>query len=340
MGGDSGQALLDGEAQRSFQVAQGARVSAAFAPETLMGNPDFAKGYRFASRWGAGTPVPGYGSPHFEAGLYAGITDRPQVQQLWLARHASLGERHPELPRRIELHRQYSIQAQSSLRGFRVQGAYLAQGIKTRRQKDGDEECWKCGDYMRPEERERGPSWAPVMGTPWQHKPEHQERCDWIRGLSVADYKAQKAKEKAGKTAGVSTDLITDGPGTSPDPMGGTPINGPGTPPPMGGLDEAATPGGAPPYQGAPPLPGGPVVPDQVMGHPQRPPQPDGPFTNTFSGQHPENVTLAPAAPDTAAQPGYSNKNAYDGAMPDRVAKMAAFRQRVQAGIALMGAKQ
>ena len=39
------------------------------------------------------------------------------------------------------------------------------------------------------------------------------------------------------RQAGTSTDLITDGPGTSPDPMGGTPLNGPGTPPPMGGLD-------------------------------------------------------------------------------------------------------
>lgn len=355
MGGDNGQPMLDQEAQQRVQVAHGSlrRVSAAFAPDVLMGQPDFAKAYRFASRWAEGTPVPGVGSAHFEAGLFAGITDRPQAQQHWMARHAVLAKRHPELATRIDLHAQYSVRALGSLEGFRVEGAYLRTAIKTRRYKEGDEECWKCGDYVRPEEREKGPHWAPVMGVPYQHKPEHQERCDWTRGLSVADYKNWKADQKAQKnqgqqpaktpakkTAGVSTDLITDGPGTSPDPMGSTPINGPGTPPPMGGLDQAATPGGAPPYQGAPPMPGGPVVPDPVMGHPQQPSQPDGPFTNTFSGQHPENANLAPAAPDTAAQPGYSNKDAYDGASPDRVAKLAAFRSRVQAGIVSMGAKQ
>lgn len=332
MGGDNGQALLDQEAQQHVQTAQGARHHA------VLDDPDFIKGYGFASKWREGIALPSTGSAHFEAGLYAGVTDRPEMQAAWTSRHAALATRHPELGHRISRHQMLSTQM-ASRGGLRVEGSYVTTAIKTRRQKDGDEECWKCGDYMRPEERERGPSWAPVMGTPWQHKPEHQERCDWIRGLSVADYKNWKADQKT-KTAGVSTDLITDGPGTSPDPMGGTPLNGPGTPPPMGGRDEAATPGGAPPYQGAPPLPGGPVVPDQVMGPSQQPPQPDGPFTNTFSGNHPSNVTLAPVAPNTAAQPGYSNPDAYQGAMPDRTARMAEFRRRVQAGIASMGAKQ
>ena len=145
------------------------------------------------------------------------------------------------------------------------------------------------------------------------------------------------------RAAGTSTDLITDGPGASPDPMGATPLNGPGTPPPMGGRGDASAPGGAPPYQGAPPLPGGPVVPDDVMGKPQQAAQPSGPFTQTFSGAHPGNAALAPAAPNSAAQPGYSNKEAYDGDPRggDRTAsaRLAAFRDRVQAGLATMGAQ-
>ena len=271
LGGDSGQGMNAGEAQKAFQVAQASRrrVSAAFAPDELMGNPDFAKGYRFASRWGAGTPLPSTGSPHFEAGLYAGVTDRPQIQPRWLARHATMAGRYPELAARITLHASFTAKT-AKRQGLHAGGTYI-------------------------------------------------DRADH-------------------RTAGVSTDLITDGPGTSPDPMGATPLNGPGTPPPMGGRDEAATPGGAPPYQGAPPMPGGPVVPDDVMGKPQQPPQPNGPFTNTFSGDHPENANLAPVAPDSAAKPGYSNPEAYQGSPGggDRVAKLAAFRTRVQAGLAAM----
>jgi hypothetical protein len=86
-------------------------------------------------------------------------------------------------------------------------------------------------------------------------------------------------------------------------------------------------------------MPGGPVVPDDVMGHSQQPAQPDGPFTSTFSGDHPENTTLAPVAPNSAAEPGYSNKSAYEGnpGGGDRVARLAAFRRTVQANLAHMG---
>lgn len=262
MGGDSGQAMNDQEAQKAQMVARGSRVSDAFVPAQLRRDPDFRKGYGFASSWRSG-PIVATGSAAFEAGLYAGITDRPGAQQRWLARHALLAASHPNLARRVALHRSFTEKTAGSAPGLRVQGAYLV------------------------------------------------------------------------RRAATSTDLITDGPGTSPDPMGATPLNGPGQPPPMGGLDEAATPGGPSPYQGAPPLPGGPVAPDDVMGRPQRPPQKDGPFTNTFSGDHPENATLAPVAPNTANQPGYSNPDAYQGD-PYGSDRMAAFRRRVQAGIAAM----
>jgi hypothetical protein len=135
------------------------------------------------------------------------------------------------------------------------------------------------------------------------------------------------------RQAATSVDLITDGPGTSPDPMGSTPLNGPGTPPAMGGGEDPARSGGVPPYQGAPPPASAPVAPDDVVGQPQEPPQPGGPMTQTFSGRHPENADLAPAAPNTAAGPGYQNQDAYQGD-PMHKPQAMAFRRRVQAGLA------
>jgi hypothetical protein len=266
MGGDSGQAANAQEAQRSFQVARASRtaslrrVSAAFAPQSLMDDPEFRKGYLFASKWRPAQRLAGKGSARFEAGLYAGITDSAAaVQQAWAAAHGEQAYRHPELARRLGLHTSFSHKHAAKTGG-------------------------KCrGAYLRAE-------------------------------------------------AGTSTDLITDGPGTSPDPMGATPLNGPGSPPPMGGLSNPAAPGGAPPYQGTAPLPGGPVVPDDVMGRSQQQPQPDGPTVQTYSGFHPENAQLAPVAPNKADQSGYTNAQAYQGD-PRGGQRLAAFRSRVQANL-------
>jgi hypothetical protein len=263
MGGDSGQAVNSQQAAQSFQVARASRrvaglrrVSAAFAPDSLMRDPEFRKGYLFASRWQRGQRLVSTGSAKFEAGLYSGVTDRPEVHGDWITAHWMKSGDHPELGRRIGLHHSFTKKQGS-------RNVYLT------------------------------------------------------------------------REAGVSTDLITDGPGSSPDPMGSTPLNGPGTPPPMGGLSQPAAPGGAPPYQGAPPLPGGPVVPDDAMGKAQEPAQPDGPFTNTFSGNHPENAVLAPVAPNTADQGGYSNRDAYPPGQ-GRTALLEAFRARVAASMAGM----
>jgi len=265
MGGDSGQAQNAQEAQRAFQVARASRtaslrrVSAAFAPDSLMDDPEFRKAYKYSFIWEPGVPLVKKGSARFEAGLYAGITDQPAKQQAWLAEHARFASCFPELGRRVELHEAFT----------RKTGA--ARGV-----------------YVR--------------------------------------------------QAGTSTDLVTDGPGTSPDPMGSTPLNGPGAPPPMGGLSDPAQQGGAPPYQGAPPLPGGPVVPDDVMGQPQQQPQPNGPTVQTYSGMHPENAQLAPTAPNSADQSGYTNRSAYSGD-PRGNDRLAAFRRTVQANLATMGAR-
>ena len=270
MGGDSGQAVNAGEAQRAFEVARAPRTarlrrtSAAFAPRSLMSDPDFRKGYLFASKWRPGQRLAGVGSPAFEAGLYSGMTDSPASQAAWSAAHRRMGARHPQMRRRMSLHASFTAKQIRRGAGLGRRGAYLV----TR--------------------------------------------------------------------AGTTTDLVTDGPGTSPDPMGSTPLNGPGAPPPMAGLSDPAASGGAPPYQGAAPLPGGPVVPDDVMGTPQQAPQASGPFTNTFSGNHPENVTLAPVAPNSADGHGYSNREAYDGDAHGND-RLAAFRRRVQASLTQMG---
>jgi hypothetical protein len=148
------------------------------------------------------------------------------------------------------------------------------------------------------------------------------------------------------RTAGTTTDLISDGPGTSPDPMGSTPLNGPGTPPPSGGRGDPARPGGPPPQNGAQPAGQGPVVGDDEMGPAQQGPQPSGPLAQGFSGPGPgygnqdqvppaqsHAQDLAPAAPNTAAGPGYSNPGAYQGS-PRGGDRTAAFRRTVQAGLA------
>jgi hypothetical protein len=60
--------------------------------------------------------------------------------------------------------------------------------------------------------------------------------------------------------AGSGVDLNATGPGTSPDPAGSTPINGPGTEPVLDGQDDPAALAGPAPYNGAAPF-GSPVVP-------------------------------------------------------------------------------
>jgi hypothetical protein len=183
---------------------------------------------------------------------------------------------------------------------------------------------------------------------PGQEPPQNP---DIPRSLGGDSGQAQNAGEAASKflvskgsrmtkNAGTSVDLVSDGPGTSPDPMGSTPINGPGTPPQMGGLAEAAQPGGPSPYQGAPPFGQGPVVPDPQAGQPQRPATPEPRVQQSYSGggdgvSNGTGINLAPQAPN-AAGPGYSNPGAYQGS-PGGGDRTARFRATVQANLTRMG---
>jgi hypothetical protein len=281
MDGDSGQAMNDQEAQRGAQVARASRISRGFVSTASRRHPDFRKAYAFASKWEQGRPLVATGSAYFEAGLYAGISDRePDVQRAWLAAHEGMRRTYPYLRDRISRHAAFSV-------------TLIASGYKIR----------KNGVY----------AYVPVR-----------------------------------RTAGTTTDLISDGPGTSPDPMGSTPLNGPGTPPPSGGRSDPARSGGPSPYQGAQPQGAGPVVQDDVQGLAQEPPQPVGPVGQGFSGPGPgytnedqrppsarggpAGADLAPAAPDAAAQQGYSNPGAYQG-NPEHKDKVAVFRATVQASL-------
>jgi hypothetical protein len=69
--------------------------------------------------------------------------------------------------------------------------------------------------------------------------------------------------------AATTTDLDTMTPGNNPQPGGNTPFNGPGTVPPMAGGMDPAAPGGAGPYNGAPPF-SSPVAPDPGWQDPHR----------------------------------------------------------------------
>jgi hypothetical protein len=206
MGGDNGQADLDGEARNTAQVAMASKTavkklalktSARFVTDQAVSDPDFVKGYGWASKWNAKSSMVREGSQAFEAGVYAGITDNPAQQKAWVAAHREAAKKHqaPELMRRISLHEKV-----------------------TRRFAQLHDEALIRGFYLH---------------------------------------------------AATSTDLVTTGPGTSPDPMGGTPINGPGTPPPMEGGIDPNRPGGPAMYNGAPPYGGGPVAPDPVVGQQQ-----------------------------------------------------------------------
>lgn len=67
--------------------------------------------------------------------------------------------------------------------------------------------------------------------------------------------------------ASTAIDLVTTAPNTTPAADGSTPINGPGRPGPLDGQQDAAAPGGAAPYNGAPPY-GTSVVPGAAQAEP------------------------------------------------------------------------
>jgi hypothetical protein len=119
MGGDNGQSLK----QSSF-------ASRKVATKEEMQAPDFQRGYKYASKWTASTPVVRAGSPELEAGIYAGFTDHPAHRQAWLSRHAELAGGEPTLARRITAHRTLTHRV-AAAHGLPTDGTYLSVAAAT-----------------------------------------------------------------------------------------------------------------------------------------------------------------------------------------------------------------
>ncbi|MET7363236.1 hypothetical protein ABZS76_33030 [Streptomyces sp. NPDC005562] len=113
MGGDNGQSLK-----------HPAFTSRKVATREEMRHPDFQRGYKYAAKWQPGTPVVRPGTPELEAGIYAGLTDRPLQRAAWLTVHAELTEVEPGLGRRITAHRQFTHKIAAE-RGLPTDGTYL-----------------------------------------------------------------------------------------------------------------------------------------------------------------------------------------------------------------------
>jgi hypothetical protein len=92
----------------------------------------FHHGYATASAWTPDRGIPKVGSRGYEAGLYAGITDHPELQYEWSRRHHVLAEQNPELADRVlgrlENHREVTahyvkLHPDTPVRGLYIQAA-------------------------------------------------------------------------------------------------------------------------------------------------------------------------------------------------------------------------
>jgi hypothetical protein len=101
------------------------KTSALFVTVAAAQNRDFKRAYAYAAKWEDGTPLVKQGSPEFEAGLYAGISDNPVNQSAWVRAHrkwANKGQQ--DLATRIQLHAAFTRRV-ASKRDIETQGPYL-----------------------------------------------------------------------------------------------------------------------------------------------------------------------------------------------------------------------
>lgn len=98
MGGDNGTGSL----------SAAAKVSDRFVKAASRENPDFRKGYGFASRWTPGKPLVTTGSAEFESGIFAGIADNPTHREAWTAAHRRQASKNQAFAQRLEIHADYT----------------------------------------------------------------------------------------------------------------------------------------------------------------------------------------------------------------------------------------
>jgi hypothetical protein len=91
----------------------GSRISSLIATAQERKDPDFRKGYGYASRWIPGTRLVSTGSSSFEAGLYAGISDNPAQQRAFVDAHRTAAAKYPALGQRADSHRRVTVRIAS-----------------------------------------------------------------------------------------------------------------------------------------------------------------------------------------------------------------------------------
>ena len=105
----------------------GTKVSSLIVTAKERLNPEFRKGYGYASRWVPGTRLVSTGSSAFEAGVYAGISDNPAHQRAFVMAHRTAAAKYPALGQRVASHRQVTVRIASKnevpTNGFYVQSA-------------------------------------------------------------------------------------------------------------------------------------------------------------------------------------------------------------------------
>lgn len=87
----------------------GTKVSSLIVTAKERLDPDFRKGYGYASRWTSGTRLVSTGSSAFEAGVYAGISDNPTQQRAFVTAHRTAAAKYPALGQRVDSHRRVTV---------------------------------------------------------------------------------------------------------------------------------------------------------------------------------------------------------------------------------------
>lgn len=95
---------MEGDPSKATTHA-GAKTSSLIVTAAEREDPDFRKGYGYATAWTPGRPLVTQGSASFEAGVYAGISDTPQQQRAFVTAHRAV----PELAARVDRHKQLTL---------------------------------------------------------------------------------------------------------------------------------------------------------------------------------------------------------------------------------------
>lgn len=251
------------------------------ASRTRQGASDFDKGFAYGRKWTTSTRSVSTGSQEFEAGLYAGMSQNPSRGDFVVA-SLRKGRRYPALARRVALHKaitQRTAAHPHSNNYFGDHPDYEEPGFPKQQQespREADSGFASGGTDPRSHLENAhgipaGKSYHPAGHE--YYAPNVSNPGGFMQGREQTH--GPKGSLASRRQAATSVDLDTMSPNSSPGPGGATPINGPGTPPPgsSDGLPPGA-PGGAAPYNGAPPF-GQPVAPDPGLAAPNAP-QPVG----------------------------------------------------------------